>query len=60
MIERTVTTLENAGFVAVLNNMEIVVMLNRSVGIIEVSAVLNAAGINAQYRRTGGSVVVIL
>jgi hypothetical protein len=60
MIEQAITTLENAGFVAVLNNMEIVVMLSRVVGIMEVKFVLDAAGIEARYHRAGGSVVVRL
>lgn len=60
MIDQTITALRNAGFVVTISDMLIVVSLNRAITTMEVEKVLNAAGISAQYGRSGGSVVVIL
>lgn len=60
MIDQTLTTLTNAGFEVLISGTMIIVSLNRSISIMEVQVVLEAAGISAQYGRIGGNVVVML
>jgi hypothetical protein len=59
-IEQTVATLRNAGFRVSISDMLIVVSLNRAITTMEVKLVLDEAGIEARYHRTGGSVAVRL
>lgn len=61
MIEQAITTLRNAGFAVDFINMSIIVSLyHRNISTMEVKTVLDAAGIEAQYERFYGNVIVIL